>query len=448
MPLTKASRYTRIIEGKNGCGVLYNGYTGAALKLDNDDIHQVKNFLQSINKIGGNSRSDNQTQLLEKLKQGGFIIDSDIDELELLKDDYKKARSSSKFILTIFPTFSCNLTCDYCFMGKDKGRMSDEILYAVVDFAQRKLDKTNPPYFFVDWMGGEPLLAIDTVHRLSCSFKELCNKRNIPYESQMITNGTLINRETSALLEACNITSLQITLDGDKKTHDSRRKYKMADKSSYDHIIDGLEHVIGKFLIRLRINVDAENVDNIWSLLNVFAEKGWLTDESRFYPYLGLITPYTASCSWVTEKSISQKAFINNTMAWMYKLHEYGVPVIARGLYLFPDRKECNCMAVADNGYIITPTGEVHKCGLTPDDSSQAIGNILNFDQLNRANVDKWCSFSPFDRAECLSCDYLPSCLGGCPRDQLLKRSIQTEANCTFHKQFEDLIIAEHLNLS
>jgi uncharacterized protein len=129
---------------------------------------------------------------------------------------------------------------------------------------------------------------------------------------------------------------------------------------------------------------------------------------------------------------------------WMERLESLGVAVGDQGLYQFPEPKLYNCGAVGSNGFVFTPEGEIHKCGLTVDDSREAIGNLAS-PRTRTAQLDKWNTFSPFQNETCRSCEYLPSCLGGCPRNQMEMRTVQVKENCTYHKTFETQILRFHL---
>ena len=44
--------------------------------------------------------------------------------------------------------------------------------------------------------------------------------------------------------------------------------------------------------------------------------------------------------------------------------------------YQFPEPELYNCGAIGNNGFIFNPNGEIHKCGLAVDDSTEAIGML------------------------------------------------------------------------
>lgn len=59
----------------------------------------------------------------------------------------------------------------------------------------------------------------------------------------MVTNGYLLTDDKARMLRELGIRHLQITLDGSKKTHDSRR-FLLGGKPTYDTIINNLENLL------------------------------------------------------------------------------------------------------------------------------------------------------------------------------------------------------------
>jgi len=443
----KTSRYTRALGGQDGDGLLYNGFSGATMRLSPRLYHRVTDLLAASPPDTEITEDFTEDPLFPHLVAGSFVVESKTDELRILEETYEKERQDSQFLLTIFPTFSCNLGCAYCFVGKKSGVMTTQKQEALVQFVTRQLDAQKPPGMAVDWMGGEPLLASRPIASLSQKFQQLCLQRDIPYSAQVISNGTVITEKTPAFLDSCGIRRIQITLDGPAEIHDQRRFYKHGAPGSFGHILEGLEHLVGKFLLRLRINVDDENLNQVWSLLDLFDERGWLGPDKEFYPYLARISPFTDACSGVTESTCSQTNFHDVHYKWMQKLNQLGVPVATQGLYHFPDRKLYNCGAVGLNGFVISPAGELHKCGLTIDDSHEKVGDLGTTLDFTQSVMSKWRNYSPFQNEGCRQCQFLPSCLGGCPRNHLDNRELEKAENCTFHKQFENKIILNHLKL-
>ena len=436
----QVSRYTHLLPVRDG-GVIYNGRTGAVAELSREGFRHARALLDQIR--GGRllRMPAARRELFQQLQVGEFIVPAGLDELGLIEEQYHRERERSQFLLTILPTFGCNLACDYCFVGKKKGLMGREVQENLIEFARRQIIARHPPSMHVDWFGGEPLLALPVIENLSAAFLKLCETHGLPYRAQVISNGTAIDKDSADLLERVGVTRLQISLDGLPDIHDARRPYKSGRGSSFADIIESLPAVVGRFLIRLRINVDARNVAQVWPLMDLFAERGWLGPETRFFPYLARVSPFTDACSGSAATVCRLDEFHEVQFRWMERLESFGVPIIEQGLYQFPEPKMYSCGAVGANGFVFTPEGEIHKCGLEVDDSSRAIGRLGS--EWNEKH--RFSDYSPFANPVCRDCNFLPTCLGGCPRNQLNRREVQLKENCEYYQQFEQQILLFHL---
>ena len=243
----KVSRYTHVIPVR-GRALLYNGRTGAVAELDGRGrtrVHRLLDTLASAQPLP--RRSD---QLARELAAGGFIVRSDLDELAVLESQFERGRQRSQFLLTILPTFGCDLACSYCFVGKKTGTMA-------------RVHAQRLPSMHVDWFGGEPLLALPIVERLSGGLQRLCASHEIPYRAQIITNGTQVTPAAVDVLLRSAVDRVQISIDGPAAVHDRRRPSKAGRQSSFDQIVDALPLLVGRFTIRLRINIDTRNADSV-----------------------------------------------------------------------------------------------------------------------------------------------------------------------------------------
>lgn len=441
----KVSRYTHRIELNGGGGALYNGYSGAIVELSAGAYKKVCTILDQLN-IRMLDEIERQP-LFPHLIAGGFVVADEVDELEIIEQQYESERKRSKFLLTILPTFDCNLRCTYCFMGKKSGAMKLDICEQIARFATNHLATHSVSSMSVDWLGGEPLLAIDIISSLSSEFRELCDMYGIPYYAQVITNGTLLTETVVQSLQEAGVERLQITVDGPPDVHDKRRGFKSGHGSSFAAIMKGIGFAIGKFIIRLRINIDSHNMTQVWRLLDLFDQRGWLKPETGFFPYLARLSPYTETCAHVASFVCNMDDFYTLQFKWWEHLERLGLSVAFQPLYQFPEPRLYNCSAVGANGFIFTPDGEVHKCGLTVDDSTQSIGRVDQPLDINHPNNRQWLEYSPFKIPVCRECSFLPTCLGGCPRNQLQQRKGQIKENCRYYRLFESQILRFHLEL-
>ena len=191
--------------------VVYNTFSKACVLLDDETLPFVENAQEVC---------ENDT--IKYLKENGFIVDADFDEIAFLKYYNYKVRFAQDYLsLTIAPTLSCNFDCPYCFENKRGGIMSKEVQDKVIasledklSFGVKKMDLT--------WYGGEPLLCFDIIKSLCDRINTCTEKYSVKCKMGMITNGYLLNSEIVDFLEKNNI-SAQITIDGMAENHNQRR---------------------------------------------------------------------------------------------------------------------------------------------------------------------------------------------------------------------------------
>ena len=133
-----------------------------------------------------------------------------------------------------------NFRCIYCY-EKDSltpCKMSEETEGNIVNLLKHQIGKIK--HFSVTWYGGEPLLGLDSLQRLSKEFIKICDENQIAYSAGIVTNGYLLTLETYNILKECRVTGMQITIDGDEETHNQRRPLA-GGQPTYQKIMSNLE---------------------------------------------------------------------------------------------------------------------------------------------------------------------------------------------------------------
>ena len=461
----KASRYNLLVAVEGGGGAVYNGATGACLDSEaDDDFRRISRFLTNESGIDFDLLDDRAVELGGALLAGGFLVDTELDELESLRERGRSAKTGGPLVMTINPTFACNLDCGYCFVGKKQGSMSIETEREVIRFVARNLESQDLPGVEIDWFGGEPLIASKTIERVSEAVIELCAAKSVPFSAQVISNGTLLTPELADRLTRCGVNRIQITIDGAEHTHDKRRPWKVGkrvtlpvlgatptrQRSSFEDALRGVEAAIGRFAVRLRINVDRNNLDQAMDLLAMFRERGWLRPELRFYPYLAPVRDYTEASRvhWSIAEDCGTKAFYAVNEQWLNELDACGIPVVKESLYGFPEPRSQPCGAVTSRGWLINDDGSLHKCGFDVDTDGLSVGRLGDEASLDNANMKFWTGYDHFSDPTCRDCRALPLCLGGCARDRREKRAQAMSENCEYHLEHEPRILAQHIRLA
>ena len=140
--------------------------------------------------------------------------------------------------VTFQVTDSCNLRCSYCYeINKSTRMMSFEVGKKIVDAlldgskgVGEYLDTEHLEGIILDFIGGEPLLNIKVIDQIVDYFEEQVIARNHHWKNKWMmsitTNGTVFNDEVRKFLEKHKYhTSFSVTIDGNKKLHDSCRLF-------------------------------------------------------------------------------------------------------------------------------------------------------------------------------------------------------------------------------
>ena len=186
----KPSYYNYVIENKNGNGdaLYYNMRTGSLAHME---AKHHKEFVQFIET--GIEISDEK--FLEELKYCGFLIEDDFDEKKDIKIRMLNSRyDTSVLSLTITPTMACNFRCTYCFESGhySNGHMSEDTEENICKMVEQEASHLEK--LVVTWYGGEPLLAISPIERLTKKFKKICKRFDIEYSSKYYYKWIFVDR--------------------------------------------------------------------------------------------------------------------------------------------------------------------------------------------------------------------------------------------------------------
>jgi uncharacterized protein len=396
----KASRYNVWVDG-DGRDYLYNGMTGALLEVPHHERQAAERFL------AGDTASGCSGSLITDLAKGRMLISDTYDELGALAMRYELSRNDkSRFAFTIVTSLGCNFDCPYCFEDKHPSILNEEVEAATLAVLDDQLPTISS--FSVNWYGGEPLVGKRPLLRLSRAFIDRCDGAGVRYDASIVTNGYLLDEATCRELQACRVTSAQITLDGPPETHDVMRPLA-GGGPSFARIVENLRTAVDYMGIAVRMNVDTANIGRAEELLQILAANGL---SGRVVVYLGQLvavddgspapsSSYQSTCFTRPEFAAAELEF--TALAMQYGFAGPSVPGPAGA----------PCTAVRANELILGSDGELYKCWESVGNPHQVIGNIRDYRNLN-GRLRRWLQYDPFADEECRSCPALPVCMGGC----------------------------------
>jgi uncharacterized protein len=405
--MSKPSRYSHFQPWQNGYRIAFNARTGA-VALMTEDNYRVYLELTKKMELGAGVTELNavESELLKQLEYGSFMYPDATDEFQSLKFMHGSARYDRRLLgLVIAPTMACNMACPYCFENNKRGKMSPDIVEAIISFVDnqaKSLDKVD-----VDWYGGEPLLALDVIEDLAQSLIDLSKEKHFNYTSSIVTNGYLLTHDVVDKLRALNVSVCQVTFDGPEGLHDQRRPLKNG-KGSFRTILENLKYAATKLMISVRINID-KSMDRsvVGELLAELREAG-LRD--RVAVYFGQLEPSTTACAAIAESCYDTAGFSEAEIEFYRLLLDEGFRI-----QKLPSPSAVYCMAQHINGFLVDPEGNLYRCWNHVGEPERAMGNIKSPIDYQHPNFTRLFYFDPFADEKCMNCDILPLCMGGCP---------------------------------
>lgn len=383
--------------------LLYNARTNALATLDSEHTAKYNRFLET--------RLLDDEDFKRDLEKGGYILEDDISELELLRLQLNTSRYGNNILsLTIAATADCNFRCIYCYEKNSimTSKMTIETQEAIVNFIKRQIKTLSVVQ--ICWYGGEPLLAFDVIEYLSPQIIAMCDTNNVAYHATIVSNGYLLTPTTCELLKANKVGSIQVTLDGPEEIHNKRRPLA-GGKGTFKKIIDNLKECSSYFeSINIRVNTDSENFNYINSVKSTLEDNGIL--KSNVNIYLGFVEDHNNA--YEIDKCLQIDRFSKTNLEFI-KSNKLNI------MALYPRLFTNFCGADLKNSYVIDSKGYLYKCWNDVGIEERNVGHItdtgVNTHEC-KMNLRRYLDFMLFDPTtdlKCTNCKCLPICMGGCP---------------------------------
>ena len=397
--MTHHSRYnyTVAIPGSNEC-LVYNFNTGAMLRLD-----RAQKLLFDLS-----PQFSQGHPVVKRWHELGFL--SDCDELEVLKDQVRKrysdyaARTDKVLRLTLHVTSLCNFACPYCFQARRSGHMAQEVQDQVVRLTKAKLEQGGYERMTVDWFGGEPLLAADIIDNLGHRLMDVAAQHGAGFTSNIHTNAYLLDQAMVDLLEGVNCRFAIVTLDGYGSEHDKTR-HLHGGGATFERIVGNLSSIKTSMVLNIRSNLHAGNYESYKRLQAVIGAIAKSTgNEMRCSPTLVHTSAAGLQRGDPTSHLPSDE---------YYKILD--TTDLEKRSKLF------NCHVVQLDNYLVDDEGYLFPhCNELAANRNFVYGNILDLDEdgldrLDQLHMAKCLEYVlPTKDEECMQCELLTVCYGGC----------------------------------
>jgi uncharacterized protein len=432
----KISKYTFLFSVEEEY-FIYNTLSNALIEIDLDSY----NTLQRINSEKSEIKSDDiDSELYAVLEDKRFLTENEKDDFLAYKAIIDLQRNTTNHIhLTIAPTMDCNFSCHYCFEKKEKSYITSEIIDSLIKYIEKQKDLSD---IFLTWFGGEPLMAINQIKEFYDKFKKIQGDKK--FKSNIITTAYYITPDVIETLKAVEISSMQITLDGNKETHNKVKQTKEC-SDVFSKIIQNIDLIVEKapeIHINIRVNLTKENAKEYIELYNFLI--------NRYQgKKIGIAPAFVNDRG--CNKGENPNLFFTRKECSEFVLNLYNNYKIHSPFLHYPSRFFQECAIRNRTSTSIDSDGYVYKCWEIIGNKKYAIGKLENGEITNINQImynRQRFGADTIDDKTCSKCVYLPVCNGGCPIHRI-ENEFEGAKNdvCTFYKGYLPEFMKAHIRL-
>ena len=320
--------------------------------------------------------------------------------------------------LCLHVSHDCNLRCKYCFASTgDFGTghrmtMNVETAKKAIDFVIARSGKRHN--IEVDFFGGEPLMAMDTVKATVDYARSLEKEHNKNFRFTITTNGILLDDETIDYINE-NMSNAVLSLDGRPEVNDNMRP-TVNGKGSYDVILPKFQKLVagrGDKDYYLRGTFTRHNRDFAQDVIHI-ADQGFrnvsvepvVGDAKYDYTFKeedlpGILEEY---------ENLARELLNRDDINFFH----FNVD-LTQGPCVIKRMRGCGagCEYVA-----ITPDGDIYPCHQFVGKEEYKLGNVYD----NTFDMDisrKFAGLNIYTRPDCKDCWARFYCSGGCSASNL-----------------------------
>lgn len=319
--------------------------------------------------------------------------------------------------LCLHVAHDCNLRCKYCFastgdFGQGRKIMPPEIAKKAIDFVIARSGVRHN--IEVDFFGGEPLMAWDTVTQTVDYARSLEEKYNKKFRFTITTNGLLLDEDKRKYINE-NMDNCVLSLDGRREVNDEFRR-TVAGTGSYDTIVPKFKALVDERDPNLdyyaRGTFTSHNLDFAEDVLSI-ADAGF----DRLS-----VEPVTADpgCGYdLTEDDLPKiEAEYDRLTDIMLERKKEGKPFTFFHFMVDLDQGPCVVKRLRGCGagyeYVaVTPDGDIYPCHQFVGKDEFKQGSVLD-QSFNMDIAQKFAGMNIYSRPKCQKCWAKFYCSGGC----------------------------------
>lgn len=167
--------------------------------------------------------------------------------------------------LVVLLTDKCNLRCRYCYL--DYGNFEENTMLKNIDvnmlcnIVDEIYEKYEKGIGYIQFFGGEPLIAFDEIKTVILYIEEKCMNKQIALPSYgLVTNGILLTESMMQYFQDKNV-SVMISIDGDEDIHNQVRKGINA-TDTYHLIAENVRKISKKYKLMFELTLNRKHLSN------------------------------------------------------------------------------------------------------------------------------------------------------------------------------------------
>ena len=348
----------------------------------------------------------------------GYITDEDEERRRFRSRylDFIEERDGSEVQIFFVPWYDCNFSCSYCYQDgyrPETGAPGEGVIDAFFNYLAREFGHRKK---YITLFGGEPLRAGAGSRSRIGEIIARAAEREIPVA--VVTNGYNLAGYLDILSKG-TIREIQVTLDGPREVHDSRRFLKNG-VGTFERIVQGIDGALERgFPVNLRVVVDRDNIGALPALADFAIEKGW-TGTPLFKTQIG--RNYELHRCQAGNDRLFDRAGLYEHIYRIVREHpqflEFHRPAysIARFLHdngalpapLFDSCPGCKSEWAFDY------TGRIYPCTATVGKEGESIGTFYPSAARNDGIIAAWEKRDVTSIPGCAGCGLQLVCGGGC----------------------------------
>lgn len=372
----------------------------------------LKNIMDSYPK----NQKKNVLAIISNLFDSGLIVLEEDDERRFLAGQIPNSGIDVR-IMYVLPTDNCNFECKYCVIESafPKGHvfthMSKDTARKGADFFFRISNKESKERRRIIFYGGEPLMNREVVEFSFDYIRNHADSKNT--DVSIVTNGSLITPEFARSAKRNNV-DISLSLDGPKQVNDIPRVFLKNNNGTFESVIRGYNTLKREGInkVGISLTVGAHNVDKLKDNLELI-----LKDVDVSVIGFNFITdlhdgrnPFSTDINLTTDKVIEAFEFLRQKGIYEDRIMRKLKPFVEKRFY----SRDCGAIG---NQIVLAPNGDIGPCQAYIGSKKYFSFNVHDGERdiMNNYVFKEWSRRMPMNMPQCLNCQAIGICGGGCP---------------------------------